>query len=156
MAHSICKSFKTEETFPYFSFDGAVCLWEGYNNDCPTLPGDPYTPCLIQCDQGFCFHIKWWAKGKMIPFMNGKWKVNIVAEEWGCEETCLPPECSEKTVEWDCDGHYSCKICIPPNKMKPGLYKFAICLTMCSTCGKDIPAPVAGFVELPMIKLYKG
>lgn len=152
---NIAKGLKFEESFPYFSLNGAVCLVEGHNNDHPSFPGDAYTPCLIQCDQGFCLHVKWHVHGKMLPFLNGKWKINLLAEEWGCGETCLPDDCTETTVEWDCDGHYHAKICVPPNKMDAGLYKFAVCLTMCSTCPKEIPAPVAGFVELPAVKLYK-
>ncbi len=152
---SIAASLKFEESFPYFSLNGAVCLVEGHHNDPGTFPGNPYSPCLIQCDQGFCLHIKWHTQGKMLPFLNGKWKIDILAEEWGKGEACLPADKAHTVVDWDCDGHYHARICVNPNAMEPGLYKFAVCLTMCSPCEKQIPAPIAGFVELPAVKLYK-
>jgi len=152
----LAKSLKFEETFPYFDLNGAVCLVEGNENDHPSFPGNTYSPCLIQCDQGFCLHIKWHTEGKMLPFLTGKWKIDIIAEQWGKGETCLPEPYNHKHVEWDCNGHYHAKIKVPPNTMEPGMYKFAVCITMCSPCDKGTPAPVAGFTELPMIKFYKG
>ena len=152
----VAQALKIEESFPYFSLNGAVCLVEGHHNDPGTFHGNPHIPCLIQCDQGFTLHIKWQTRGKMANFLCGKWKVDILTEKWGKDETCLPEPYNQKEVEWDCDGNYHCKITVPPNTMEEGLYKFAVCVTMCSTCGKNIPAPIAGFVELPAIKFYKG
>lgn len=152
---AVAKSLKFEESLPYFNLHGAVCLVEGTNNDYPSFHGSTYTPCLIQCDQGFCLHVKWETHGKMLPFLSGIWKVDVLVEEWGGGETTLPDEYSQKEVQWDCDGNYHCEICVPPNKLDAGLYKFAVCLTMCSPCEKRIPAPVAGFVELPAVKLFK-
>lgn len=139
------------KSFPNTSLNGEVGIFQ--NNGKEDINKNPYEPVLIDVKKAFTVQVKWQNHKEIPSPFIGKWKIDILAEEWGKGETYLPDECSQKTIEWNVEGNYQCEIVIPPNIIKAGLYKIAICLEMCSNTNGAPPKPI-GFIELPAVKFY--
>ncbi len=135
-----------------FNVSGEVHLHEGQSTQ--DLPAVFNTPPVntIQTDQALYVHFRWKQIGWLSCMLNGSWQLNVFFELMGAGETPANPA-SVVVPFTPVDGQkYSAFITMPPNSMKPGVYRVVGRLMLNSPSGQK--TPLAAFADIGMIQVY--
>ena len=139
-----------EEILPYFGFRGHVHLFEGPSTDDypAAAPAE-----IIQTDQSFHLRFHWRTSGNLNYIMCGKWKCRIFLEKMGGDEFTLNPAYALGEEDFVAKPNfYECRIDVPGNQVKPGVYRLVATLTLEGETG--VPAPVAAFADMGLVQFY--
>jgi hypothetical protein len=114
---------------------------------------------IISLTDDFHINVTWQVHGQLVPCICGKWQVRVYVESIGPGPELI---IGTRDVAMTGDINYAETIIIVPGTAFPptnealvaGVYKVVVIVT--STNLKGQPSPFAGYVELPLIHLFKG
>jgi hypothetical protein len=134
---------------------------EGIINPNPPLPA-PIN--IIRVDQDWSLHVHWDTTGSLVSLLKGYWHVDLYLERMGpgadLKLPVGPPEGIDVALTPGAGTqHYNVFINVPPGSINvpdhPQNYKLVVTITykFCRDGGFGL---MSGFVEGPMIQLYRG
>ena len=141
------------ESIPGLTIAGTVNVVEGI----PPMPQPnvPPTGVLshIRTDQPFQFDFNWSQSGWLSCLICGTYQVEICFEECGSGEFSPSPASMNVAMQHGNGTSYNTSLSYAAGSVPAGHYKVIACLILLDNAGN--PAPVAGFVDLGLIKFYE-
>ena len=130
-------------------------FWLNGTCDFFEVPAWEFPKKMIRIDQKWGANFKWRVQGDLCWNLGGNWLLEVTLEQWGGGEFVLPPTQGSKQVPFvnSSDHTYDEKIEVDANIVPEGKFKPAISITLLGP--SDVPGPVAGMAEGPMMRFYR-
>ena len=134
-----------EERLQDFELNGTCDLYE--------VPWWRFPVTMIRHEQQWGARFKWTTDGGLNYMMAGEWHLQIFLESVGGAEFSFPPGMGEAKVRFESEPYeYDKDIEIPAEKVPDGVYRLVASIVLLGPT--NVPGPVAGFAEGPMVKFY--
>lgn len=120
------------------------------------FPPNPNPNNCIRTSQGWGVQVKWDTAGPLGSFLAGDWVVTVYLEKMGTGEASALAGDFIVTPLVATDPHsYSVNLTFAPESVEPGAYKIAVTVTMRGPAPGNVPGPIAGVGDGPLLQFYK-
>ncbi|MEN9398239.1 MAG: hypothetical protein RLZ81_2769 [Pseudomonadota bacterium] len=117
------------------------------------FPPNPNPNNCIRTSQGWGVQVKWDTSGPLGNFLAGDWVVTVYLEKMGSGEFADLLPLSVPLVATD-PHSYSVNLPFGPGSVGPGAYKIAVTVTMRGPAPGNVPGPIAGVGDGPLLQFY--